>query len=102
MAIVDIDINGRSYQIACDDGQEDHLRELSVKVNQIVKNLVASMGQVGDARLILMASLLLADELNDIKELNSSPVASKLSFEAAQSLNIATKRILDVAAKLNK
>ena len=43
---------------------------------------------------ILMASLLLADELNDIKELNSSPVASKLSFEAAQSLNIATKRIL--------
>ena len=53
MAIVDIDINGRSYQIACDDGQEDHLRELSVKVNQIVKNLVASMGQVGDARLYI-------------------------------------------------
>ncbi|PPR77668.1 MAG: hypothetical protein CFH01_01415 [Alphaproteobacteria bacterium MarineAlpha2_Bin1] len=102
MAIVDIEVNGRSYQIACDDGQEDHLRELSIKINEMVKNLVSSMGQVGDARLILMAALLLADEVSDIEEKNSSVVTSKLSIQATQSYNIATKRILDVAAKLNK
>ena len=85
-----------------DDGQEDHLRELSVKINEIVENLVKSMGQVGDARLILMAALLLADEISDIEEKNSSVADSKLSIQATQSYKIATKRILDVAAKLNK
>ena len=65
MAQVAININGRNYQIACDDGQEDHLRQLADFVDRRVGELVAAMGQVGDTQLLVMASLLVADELAD-------------------------------------
>jgi cell division protein ZapA len=63
MAVVDVMVNGRPYPVACDDGQEDHLIDLAHYVDKRVAELAKTMGQVGDARLILMASLLVADEL---------------------------------------
>jgi cell division protein ZapA len=65
MGQVAITINGRSYDIACDDGQEEHLSRLGLYLDQKVAELVSSVGQVGDARLMVMASLLIADELAD-------------------------------------
>ena len=66
MAQVDVAINGKSYKIACDDGQEDHLLELASNVDQRIQELVSSVGQVGDARLLVMACLLISDELSEI------------------------------------
>tara|TARA_R110002072_G_scaffold35177_8_gene104383 strand:+ start:91 stop:441 length:351 start_codon:yes stop_codon:yes gene_type:complete len=63
MPQVDVAINGRTYQIACDDGQEAHLAQLGDYVDRRVKELVAAVGQVGDSRLLVMVSLLIADEL---------------------------------------
>ena len=72
MAQVDVAINGKSYRIACDDGQEDHLLQLAAFVDQRIQELVASVGQVGDARLLVMASLLISDELSEtFSNLNS-------------------------------
>ena len=68
MAQVSVTINGRRYEIACDDGQEAHLTRLSKYIDKRVGELVAAVGQVGDARLLVMASLLIADELSDIYE----------------------------------
>lgn len=65
MAHVTVSINGRQYQVACDDGQEAHLARLGKYVDNRVSELVAAVGQVGDARLLVMVSLLLADELSD-------------------------------------
>mgnify|MGYP002642357131 CR=1 FL=1 len=65
MGQVDISINGRNYQVACDDGQEQHLGELGEVVNEKVAALAASAGQIGESRLLLMASLLIADDLAD-------------------------------------
>ena len=65
MAQVDITVNGRSYSVACDDGQEDHLHELAAYLDKRVRELAASMGQLGDARLLLMAGLLVSDELSE-------------------------------------
>ena len=65
MPQVDILINGRRYQIACDKGQEEHLSQLAEYVDKRVQGLVGSVGQVGDARLLVMISLLLADELSE-------------------------------------
>ncbi|MGB8840626.1 MAG: cell division protein ZapA [Aliidongia sp.] len=62
---VEILVNGRSYRVACDDGQEAHAARLGRYVDQKVQELVQSVGQIGDARLLLMASLLVADELVD-------------------------------------
>ena len=77
MAQVDVAINGKSYRIACDDGQEDHLLQLAAFVDQRIQELVASVGQVGDARLLVMASLLISDELSEtFSNMNSADDSS--------------------------
>lgn len=63
-----VTVNGHSYQITCDDGQEDHLRALAESVDARVGELVASVGQVGDMRLLVMTSLLLADEAGEARD----------------------------------
>lgn len=68
MPQVSVTLNGRAYQIACDPGQEDRLRELAGLVDARIAELVQSVGQIGDLRLTVMASLLLADELLEYKE----------------------------------
>jgi len=65
MGQVSVSINGRGYDIACDNGQEEHLERLASFVDKRIEELVASVGQVGDARLLVMVSLLIADELAD-------------------------------------
>ncbi len=65
MAQVQVMINGRYYAVACDDGQEAHVERLGRYLEQKVSTLVQSVGQVGDARLLLMAGLIIADELSE-------------------------------------
>lgn len=65
MSQIAITINGREYSIVCDDGQEKHLTRLSEYLDRRVAELVESVGQIGDARLLLMVGLLIADELSD-------------------------------------
>lgn len=65
MAQVTVTVNGRRYPISCDDGQEAHLARLGTYIDKRVGELVAAVGQVGDAQLLVMVSLLIADELSD-------------------------------------
>lgn len=65
MGQVTVQINGRKYQIACDEGQEAHLSRLGTYIDSRVSELIAAVGQIGDARLLVMVSLLVADELSD-------------------------------------
>ena len=65
MSDLSITVNGRSYVIACEDGQEEHLAQLADYMDKRVKEVVESVGQIGEARLMLMTSLLIADELGD-------------------------------------
>ena len=65
MAQVTVTVNGRRYPISCDDGQEAHLARLGAYIDKRVGELVAAVGQVGDAQLLVMVSLLIADELSD-------------------------------------
>ena len=67
MAEVEITVNGRGYLMACDDGQEEHLANLGRHLGNKVRELTQSYGQVGDARLLVMASILIADELYDLR-----------------------------------
>lgn len=64
MGQVKVSINDRSFTIACGDGEEDHVRELAAHVSKHVTDLAEQVGQVGDARLLLMAGLMIADELS--------------------------------------
>jgi len=65
MALVTVTINNRKYEISCDDGQESHLERLSDYVDTRVGQLVSSVGQIGDAQLLVMASLMIADDLSE-------------------------------------
>ncbi len=68
MPLVNIMVNQRAYTIACDEGEEEHLRELSKHVDTKVRELLGTVGQVGDARLLLMAALLITDDYLDAVE----------------------------------
>jgi len=68
MGQVQVTINGRSYRLDCADGQEHRLSELARYVNEKVGHLVQNFGQVGDVRLLMMAALITADELFDLRE----------------------------------
>ena len=71
MPQVEVIINGRGYRIACEEGQEKHLSGLAAYVDGRVAEMVASTGQIGDARLLVMVSLLVADELSEARGLLS-------------------------------
>src|SRR5258706_14914975 len=65
MPLVNVLVNGRAYTVACDEGEEEHLRELGQYLDKRVRELSATVGQVADSRLLLMAGLVIADELSD-------------------------------------
>lgn len=69
MASVAIKINGREYRVACDDGQEDHLRLLADDVDERVQLLSFQMGgNLSETMGLLMAALMLSDELIENKK----------------------------------
>ncbi|MBT5108583.1 MAG: cell division protein ZapA [Rhodospirillaceae bacterium] len=65
MTEIFLTINGRNYTVACEEGQEEHLGRLAEYVKTRVEDLTESVGQIGDARLMLMVALLISDELSD-------------------------------------
>ena len=67
MANVDVEIASRSYNVACRDGEEAHLKSLAAIVDRKAKDAAAAVGAMGEARQLLFASLLLADELKELR-----------------------------------
>jgi len=68
MGQVTIELNNRTYRFACRDGDEARLEELAQHVRERVDALVGQHGQAGDDRLLLMAAIMLADELSELQE----------------------------------
>ncbi len=68
MAQVTVTLNGRAYRLECDDGEEQHLLTLAGEMGQHVEVLKDRFGQVGDDRLLLMAGLMLADQLAEARQ----------------------------------
>jgi cell division protein ZapA len=121
MARVSVVINNRPYQIACDDGQETHLMRLAKVIDTRVNQMVAAVGQVGDAHLLVLASLVVADELSDMQaELETlrgrvgdqrSPRAQPAAAsgrdvaaerESAETMTALAKRIEGIAERLEQ
>ena len=67
MPLVDVMVNDRVYSIACDEGEEAHLKELTGIVDARVRELAGAVGQVGDQKLMLMAAVLIADEFAELR-----------------------------------
>ena len=103
MATVTVEINGRPYAVGCADGQEERVRILAKQFDGHVRQVAGEVGHVGDIRLFLMAGLMLADELHEVRLGNPviSPVASAASTDGvAEALNAVAARLEKIAQGL--
>ena len=113
MAEITLTINNRTYDIACDDGHEEHLRRLGAYVDQRVNDLAAAVGQIGEPRLLVMASLLIADELHEAMsklgaagngngDASGAVIAAfeEREVEVAEALEACAQRLERIAATL--
>ena len=105
MAQVNVSVNGQSYRIACEDGQEDRLVDLATMVDEKVLELVNQIGQVGSNRLLVMAALIIADELVDLKNEVGSLQEQKDNTnqqDTVLALQEITKRIENIADQVEQ
>ena len=99
MAQVTVRINGYAYTLACKDGEEQHLLTMAAEVDQRIEQIRHVAGQSGEARMLAMAALVLADDLYETRQRatdNASPAGPKISRRIAK----AAKRAEDIAADL--
>lgn len=118
MATVAVTIAGRSYRMACADGEEAHLQELADHVDSTLARLRKGFGEVGDQRLVIMTAITVADELSearsriaalerDVAELGAlrgriDAEREAIAAEVATSLDAASARIERIAQSLRE
>ena len=68
MANVNIKFNGKEFLLSCDDGQEDHLEELSLHINKKFNELKNNLGNIGENKLLLITSIKIMDEYFETKK----------------------------------
>jgi cell division protein ZapA len=110
MAQVTIRINGYAYTVGCEDGQETHLEQMAANIEQRIASIKAIGGQSGEARLLMLAALLLADELHDTRNAlesttvsntqSTAPTTPKPDPEKAAKLRRLAARAEEIAADL--
>ena len=98
MGRVTLAVNGRTYDVACADGQEEQLARLGKDLDGRVAELVSRLGQVGEARLLLLAALLLGNELEQLRR-GQDGQGEDLVLDA---LLAATERVDALAARLER
>jgi len=75
MAQVTLRINGYAYTIGCQDGEEAHLQAMAGEVERRIETIKATAGPSGEARMLVMAALLMADDLYEMGK-SARPAAS--------------------------
>jgi cell division protein ZapA len=109
MAQVTIHLNGRPYVVGCEDGQEKHLADLAQVFDGHVRQVAQSVGQLPDARLFMMAGLMMADDLADARaqaarsrsQIDMARTGqSGVEAKAAAALDSAARRIEALAARV--
>lgn len=98
MGQVTVNLNGHHYTIGCADGDEGRLRILAKELDKRMESLVGAVGQVGDARLLVMLSLLLLDELEEAQ--SPTPAASGGEAAAAAIIERLAERMESLAERL--
>ena len=68
MPQISVIIDGKTYRMACDEGQEDHLTDLAARFDRYVTHLKGSFGEIGDQRLTVMAGIMVMDELVEMQK----------------------------------
>lgn len=105
MARVTVTVNGYAYDLTCDDGEEGHVRALARSVDERIAGLVAAIGQAGESRLLLLASLLITHELLEARK-SASPSSAARSIDedriVLDELATLINRMEAIAARLEE
>lgn len=111
MAQINVEIAGRTYRMACNDGEEDHLRTLAARFDGKIHMLRGTFGEIGDSRITMMAALTIADQLSEAERRVSELEAEIERLRNAQAgLDAQTNALAetvaaalgDVAARVDK
>ena len=118
MPEVNVEIDGKKYRMACEDGQEQHLMQLAERFNRTVMALKSSFGEIGDNRLVVMAGIAVLDELveaedridalkQDIGDLTTAGreltlEAEELEQKFARRLNEAARKVEAIAQAIDE
>ena len=86
MANVSIKFNGKEFLLSCDDGQEEHLEELSINLNNKFNDLKDQLGNIGENKLLLITSIKIMDEY----------------FETKKNINNRKKELLELTEKFKE
>jgi cell division protein ZapA len=103
---INVTINGRQYRMACEEGQEARLLRLAESLESRVESLRGKFGEIGDARLTVMAALTACDELLDAnsrirmleEELDALRNVRVVAADRARAMQIAVANALNSAA----
>jgi cell division protein ZapA len=106
MSHINVTINGRQYRMACEEGQEVRLLKLAESLESRVNELRGKFGEIGDARLTVMAALTVCDELLDAnqrmgvleEELENLRNVRAAATDRARTTQIAVANALNAAA----
>ncbi|ADZ69340.1 cell division protein ZapA [Polymorphum gilvum] len=103
MAQINVTINGRSFRMACDDGEEERLIGLARRFDGCIDELRRNFGEIGDQRLTVMAGIMVTDELAEmekkVKALESELAATRDARAAA--LDHMNRSEADLVAKID-
>ena len=105
MGQVVVKVNGRDFALNCADGQEPRLRRLAQYVDAKIGEFAKNLGQIGEARLILLAALVIADELSDANEAleqerNRPRGGGPADAAAASGISSLAERIESIAVRI--
>jgi cell division protein ZapA len=109
MPNVDVEIAGRKYRMACEEGQEEHLFALASRFNKSIDDIKGSVGEVGDTRLTVMAGIAVLDELlaaeetiarlqQDVAELTRA--GEEVSTESEELERRFARQLTDIARRI--
>ena len=118
MAEVAVEIAGKKYRMACEEGEEEHLLELASLLNARVEKFKGDFGEIGDARLTVMAAIAVVDELAEAErriealsvQLAEATAARRsvgeeteaLERDFAQRLTAAARKVASIAATIDE
>ena len=90
-SVVTIRVNGQPYQLGCDPGQEAEIEALGKMVDETVSSLSASVGKIGESRLLVMAAILLAEQA---KASGNAAIASQPSVTAQDGQSVSDEQLV--------
>lgn len=104
MANIEVEVAGRRYDVACRDGEEEHLRSLAAVVDRRAQDAAAAVGGLTETRQLLFAALLIADDLKETRAGMGLPDPAPAAADpaVAEALERLASRVENLADALER